>query len=185
VSSSSQDLGVSSRTTRVQLPPRIPPMSAGAMVLCLRSASGEAMITAPTGRMVRSFSANERGVRLPPLRRNFWNVRCAVGATPVSRTGCPPGPGSTPMRSANRCRLTAGQPAYGFVQPPRPGSGRRATVIGTSECRCDSGHLFTSPTPLFRGPGHDSAKIVGRGSNPLSGTSCVEVWVTELDSKSG
>ncbi len=81
----------------------------------LRSASGEAMIAASTGRPVRSFSANERWVRLPPLRRKIWDVRCAVGATPVSRTGCPPGPGSTPMRSANTCRLTAGQPAYGFV----------------------------------------------------------------------
>ncbi len=73
----------------------------GCSIEVLRSASGEAMITAPTGRLVRSFSANERRVRLPPLRRRFWNVRCAVGATPVSRTGCPPGPGSTPVRSAS------------------------------------------------------------------------------------
>lgn len=31
---------------------------------------------------------------------------------------------------------------------PRPDSGRRATVIGTSECRCDSGHLFTYRSPF-------------------------------------
>ena len=83
-------------------------------------------------------------------------------------------------------------------------------LSGTSECRCDSGHLFTfsgcssvgervvgddeaagaipaaqTTMPLFRGSGRKFAKLVGRGSTPLSGTTCVEVWVTELDSKSG
>ncbi len=40
---------------------------------------------------------------------------------------------STPMRAANTCRPTAGQLAYSF-----------ATVIGTSGCRCNSGHVFTT-----------------------------------------
>jgi hypothetical protein len=54
----------SSRRGGVQVPGLL---HAGTEVL--RSASGEAMTTALTEPMVRSFSANERRVRLPPLRR--------------------------------------------------------------------------------------------------------------------
>lgn len=111
----------------------------GSSIEVLRSASGEAMITAPTGRLVRSFSANERRVRLPPLRRRFWNVRCAVGATPVSRTGCPPGPGSTPMRSANSgCssiaeRVVGDDEAAGAI----PATQTQATVPRTGTRFCE------------------------------------------------
>ena len=42
--------------------------------------------------------------------------------------------------------------------------------------RCNSGRSFI--TPPFRGTGHDSAKIVGRGSTPLGGTKVLRrsVW---------
>lgn len=56
-----------------------------------------------------------------------------------------------------------------------PGPGRSSMLISPRRCRCDSGHPFPKGrccccTPPFRGTGHDSAKIVGRGSTPLGGT---------------
>lgn len=110
------------------------------------------MTRALARRTVRSFSANERWVRLPPLRRNLWNV----GWREAQAVRCPCVPPSDEdllerkvcgwrhARLENGMPSGAGFDSYAFREQmsskrrtagvwlratPRPGPGRRATVI--------------------------------------------------------
>ena len=63
----------------------------------------------------------------------FWKVRSAVGATPVSNTGCPHGSGSTPAPSANRRSSGPAERRGRVMQAERPGTGRRVILIRDPE----------------------------------------------------
>ena len=103
------------------------------------------MITALTEHVVRSFSANERWVRLPPLRRVFLERKVCGWRHARLENGMPFGAGfdSYAFREhVSSNSRTAGRWLRARTSPDL--SGRRAAVIGTSGCRCNSGRVFTS-----------------------------------------
>jgi hypothetical protein len=68
-----------------------PPTRGFNSLSCDRSASGEATIRRANSALGPFVCANERWVRLPPLRpMMFLEGNVADGATPVSKTVCDP-----------------------------------------------------------------------------------------------